>query len=164
MDTRLVDLVDLFQLILVSHLGISINHLIVYYFLFLKLALYEMTCICTVIIIKPLGNTKAFSFFFLLLYKMPITTFNNKIEFKSNLEAVQSDEPIDYTEKLINAIDVQYLDTDIYMSKELWLPVGSRGAFGGQIVGQALHAGWNTVSDELFVHVRERTACLFVFI
>lgn len=94
---------------------------------------------------------------------MPITTFNNKIEFKSNLEAVQSDEPIDYTEKLINAIDVQYLDTDIYMSKELWLPVGSRGAFGGQIVGQALHAGWNTVSDELFVHVRERTACLFVF-
>lgn len=84
---------------------------------------------------------------------MPTTTFDNKIDFINTLE-VDSDKSADYAERLINSIDVQYLDTNIYMSKELWLPVGSRGAYGGQIIGQALHAGWNTVSDELFVHVR----------
>lgn len=94
---------------------------------------------------------------------MPTTIFENKTEFTNTLEAVKTDKPVDYSERLINSIDVQYLDTDIYMSKELWLPVGSRGAFGGQIIGQALHACWNTVKDEFFVHVREKkTACLFV--
>lgn len=44
-----------------------------------------------------------------------------------------NDGNIDYTQKIKDAIDVKLIDTDLYMSKELWLPAGTRGAFGGQV-------------------------------
>ncbi|KAI9483342.1 MAG: HotDog domain-containing protein [Benjaminiella poitrasii] len=61
-------------------------------------------------------------------------------------------ETIDFALRMRNAIDVKLIDTDLYMSKELWLPFGSRGAFGGQIVAQALKAAWETVPEDFFVH------------
>ena len=67
---------------------------------------------------------------------MPIKTYPNKILFKNTKDAgmESTDDTVDFGVKMINAIDVQFIDTDLYMSKELWLPFGSRGAFGGQVI------------------------------
>lgn len=71
---------------------------------------------------------------------MPIVTYPNKITFKNNKgEGVKekTDQDVDFAMKMRDAIDVQLIDTNLYMSKELWLPFGSRGAFGGQV-----YQGW----------------------
>lgn len=67
---------------------------------------------------------------------MPTTTYPNKILFSShnsNGTKTTDNEPVDFALKMTNAIDIQLIDTNLYMSKELWLPFGSRGAFGGQV-------------------------------
>lgn len=66
---------------------------------------------------------------------MTINTFSNKIAFKNHKDAgtETAEEAPDFASKMVNAIDVQLIDTNLYMSKELWLPFGSRGAFGGQV-------------------------------
>ncbi|KAI7849771.1 thioesterase-like superfamily-domain-containing protein [Circinella umbellata] len=54
---------------------------------------------------------------------------------------------------IAKALTVEELDVDIYRnSEELWHPAGSRGAFGGQLVAQALRAAWHTVPETLHVH------------
>ncbi|KAI8339338.1 HotDog domain-containing protein [Chlamydoabsidia padenii] len=58
----------------------------------------------------------------------------------------------DFGQQLANAVDVQEIDTNLYMSRELWLPIGARGAFGGQIVAQALRAAFHTVGKTFNVH------------
>lgn len=65
-----------------------------------------------------------------------MSTFANKINFRNNqdegiIEKVEGE--IDFALKMRKAVDVQLIDTNLYMSKELWLPWGSRGAFGGQV-------------------------------
>ncbi|KAG0082780.1 Acyl-CoA thioesterase 8 [Podila epicladia] len=49
-------------------------------------------------------------------------------------------------------LDLEEIDKDLYRSKRLWLPRGARGVFGGNVVGQALVAATNTVSDKYSVH------------
>lgn len=51
-------------------------------------------------------------------------------------------------------LKLEKIDVNIYRasSKSLWRPVGSRFVFGGQVVGQALTAAFNTVKDELLLH------------
>ena len=44
-----------------------------------------------------------------------------------------SEEETDYAKSIAEAVDVQEIDVNLYMSKELWLPPGARGAFGGQV-------------------------------
>ncbi|CAO0793132.1 unnamed protein product [Mucor circinelloides] len=86
---------------------------------------------------------------------MPVVTYPNKITFKNNKDEgvkEKADENVDFAMKMRDAIDVQLIDTNLYMSKELWLPFGSRGAFGGQIVAQALKSAWETVQEDFFVH------------
>ncbi|KAJ1916455.1 acyl-CoA thioesterase, partial [Tieghemiomyces parasiticus] len=41
---------------------------------------------------------------------------------------------------------------DFYRGDNLWLPWGSRGVFGGQVVAQALVAATKTVSKQYVVH------------
>ncbi|KAI8341914.1 HotDog domain-containing protein [Chlamydoabsidia padenii] len=57
-----------------------------------------------------------------------------------------------FSEKMINSIDVQEIDTNLYMSRELWRPDLSRGVYGGIIVAQALRAAWYTVPENFYVH------------
>ncbi|CAO3630654.1 unnamed protein product [Mucor hiemalis] len=85
---------------------------------------------------------------------MTISTFSNKIISNNHKDAgtKMTEEASDFASKMVNSIDVQLIDTNLYMSKELWLPFGSRGAFGGQIVAQALHAAWDTCQEDFFVH------------
>ena len=54
-------------------------------------------------------------------------------------------EETDYAKSIAEAVDVQEIDVNLYMSKELWLPPGARGAFGGQ-VGLLLFLGFHNNS------------------
>lgn len=90
---------------------------------------------------------------------MPNSTFPAVISFadKKNSQPVitakfgdENDE--DFGTRMANAVEVQEIDANLYMSKELWLPAGARGAFGGQIVAQALRAAFYTVPDEMDIH------------
>ncbi|KAF9096229.1 Acyl-CoA thioesterase 8 [Mortierella sp. AM989] len=49
-------------------------------------------------------------------------------------------------------LDLEEIDKDLYRSKTLWRPMGARGVFGGNVVGQALVAAINTVSSDYSVH------------
>ncbi|XP_022336754.2 acyl-coenzyme A thioesterase 8-like [Crassostrea virginica] len=51
-------------------------------------------------------------------------------------------------------LTLEKIDVNIYRAsaKCLWRPVGSRFVFGGQVVGQALTAAFNTVQDPLLLH------------
>ncbi|KAG0265608.1 Acyl-CoA thioesterase 8 [Mortierella polycephala] len=49
-------------------------------------------------------------------------------------------------------LDLEEIDKDLYRSKKLWAPMGARGVFGGNVVGQALVAATNTVSTDFSVH------------
>ncbi|KAF9932632.1 Acyl-CoA thioesterase 8 [Mortierella alpina] len=49
-------------------------------------------------------------------------------------------------------LDLEEIDKDLYRSKKLWVPMGARGVFGGNVVGQALVAATNTVSTDFSVH------------
>ncbi|ORY95895.1 HotDog domain-containing protein [Syncephalastrum racemosum] len=55
-------------------------------------------------------------------------------------------------QKMDLALTVEEIDTDLYRSVELWHPHGSRGAFGGQLVAQALRAAWKTVPENFHIH------------
>lgn len=63
---------------------------------------------------------------------MTIKSYTEAINFKSTTTPA-ADDTVDFALKMKNAVDVQLIDTNLYMSKELWLPYGSRGAFGGQV-------------------------------
>ncbi|CEP16654.1 hypothetical protein [Parasitella parasitica] len=83
-----------------------------------------------------------------------MTTPATKINFRENQNEgiIEQLQDVDFALKMKNAVDVQLIDTNLYMCKELWLPWGARGAFGGQVVAQALRAAWDTVDEEFFVH------------
>ncbi|KAF7727865.1 Acyl-CoA thioesterase 8 [Apophysomyces ossiformis] len=86
---------------------------------------------------------------------MPNATFPAVISFADKQPVIassmdQTEE--DFAQKIADAVDVQEIDVNLYMSKELWLPAGARGTFGGQIVAQALRAAFNTVPEEFHVH------------
>ncbi|KAI1320793.1 Acyl-CoA thioesterase 8 [Mortierella claussenii] len=49
-------------------------------------------------------------------------------------------------------LEIEEIDKDLYRSKKLWVPMGARGVFGGNLVGQALVAATNTVSSDYSVH------------
>ncbi|KAI8885110.1 Thioesterase/thiol ester dehydrase-isomerase [Backusella circina FSU 941] len=54
--------------------------------------------------------------------------------------------------RISDAVEVLEVGTNLYMSKELWVPTGARGGFGGQLVAQALRAAYKTVTDEFDIH------------
>lgn len=54
---------------------------------------------------------------------------------------------------LINSpIDLEVLDVDLFRSKHLWRPQGARAVFGGQVVGQALAASTQCITDAKELH------------
>lgn len=44
------------------------------------------------------------------------------------------------------------IDRNLYRSRHLWLPLGARGVFGGQVIGQSLVAMSRTVASGFVVH------------
>lgn len=50
-------------------------------------------------------------------------------------------------------LDLEEIDEPLlYRSKQLWLPIGARGVFGGQVIGLALNAAMKTVDESFQVH------------
>lgn len=68
---------------------------------------------------------------------MPNSTFPAVISFGDNKKPVISakygdENDDDFSHRMNNAVQVQEIDANLYMSKELWIPAGARGVFGGQ--------------------------------
>ena len=51
------------------------------------------------------------------------------------------------------ALEVEKVDTNLYRSKTLWVPVRARGVFGGQVISQALVSATNCVDKAYGLHV-----------
>lgn len=50
-------------------------------------------------------------------------------------------------------LEVETLDTNVFRSKSLRVPVGSRGVFGGQVISQAIVSATNCVDKSYGLHV-----------
>ncbi|KAG9288927.1 hypothetical protein G9A89_019549 [Geosiphon pyriformis] len=59
---------------------------------------------------------------------------------------------MEYQNLLESALELEEIDINYYRSRHLWIPIGARGVFGGQVVGQALVAAIATVPREKSVH------------
>ncbi|KAI9311127.1 HotDog domain-containing protein [Dichotomocladium elegans] len=81
----------------------------------------------------------------------PVVSFGKQVP-RSETSLAPANDDVDYARHIAEAVDVQEIDTNLYMSKELWLPPGARGVFGGQIVAQALRAAYNTVPEDFHIH------------
>lgn len=73
---------------------------------------------------------------FFLSFTMPTSYFPAAKSFEEqsqgNIDMNQSGYT-GFSKKMINSIDVQEIDTNLYMSRELWRPTFSRGVFGGMV-------------------------------
>lgn len=56
-------------------------------------------------------------------------------------------------ERIDNELDVEHLDVLLYRSCQLRAPLRGRGAFGGQVVGQALLTASKSVPEKYMLHV-----------
>ncbi|KAI9272438.1 thioesterase-like superfamily-domain-containing protein [Sporodiniella umbellata] len=88
---------------------------------------------------------------------MPNSTFPAVVSFADNKKPLvtarfgHADDE-DFSLRMEDAIEVTEIDPNLYMSKELWLPAGARGVFGGQIIAQALRAAFYSVPEDFDVH------------
>ena len=56
-------------------------------------------------------------------------------------------------EQMSTSLEVEQLDTNLFRSKSLWLPIRARGVYGGQVISQALVSATNCVSPDYALHV-----------
>ena len=56
-------------------------------------------------------------------------------------------------EQISTSLEVEQLDTNLFRSKSLWLPIRSRGVYGGQVISRALVSPTNCVSPDYALHV-----------
>ncbi|XP_076124849.1 acyl-coenzyme A thioesterase 8 [Alosa pseudoharengus] len=81
---------------------------------------------------------------------------NEKLKSQScngtNPENMSSSDTPDLRSILVTSVlNLEKIDTDLYSGKHHWVPRTQR-LFGGQIVGQALVAAANSVTDQFFAH------------
>ena len=60
-------------------------------------------------------------------------------------------------ELISTSLEVEQLDTNLFRSKSLWLPVRSRGVFGGQVISQAVVSATKCVDPSYTLHVSSIT-------
>ena len=51
------------------------------------------------------------------------------------------------------SLEVEQLDTNLFRSKRLYVPVRARGVFGGQVISQAVVSATNCVDPVYGLHV-----------
>ena len=56
-------------------------------------------------------------------------------------------------ELISTSLEVEQLDTNLFRSKSLWVPVRARGVFGGQVISQAIVSATNCVDSAYGLHV-----------
>lgn len=57
-------------------------------------------------------------------------------------------------EHMSTSLEVEQLDSNLFRSKSLWLPIRARGVYGGQVISQALVSATNCVPPDYALHVR----------
>ncbi|KDQ54755.1 hypothetical protein JAAARDRAFT_347616 [Jaapia argillacea MUCL 33604] len=55
-------------------------------------------------------------------------------------------------EQISTSLEVEKLDTTLFRSKSLWLPIRGRGVFGGQVISQAVVSATNCVDPGFGLH------------
>ncbi|EPS99118.1 hypothetical protein FOMPIDRAFT_1037156 [Fomitopsis schrenkii] len=55
-------------------------------------------------------------------------------------------------EQMSTSLEVEQLDTNLFRSKSLWLPIRARGVYGGQVISQALVSATGCVSPDYALH------------
>jgi len=55
-------------------------------------------------------------------------------------------------EQISTSLEVEQIEVNLFRSKSLWLPLHSRGAFGGQVISQALVSATNCVDLAFALH------------
>ncbi|RDB28512.1 DNA repair protein RAD14 [Hypsizygus marmoreus] len=55
-------------------------------------------------------------------------------------------------EQISTSLEVEQIEVNLFRSKSLWLPVHSRGVFGGQVISQAVVSATNCVDGEYGLH------------
>jgi hypothetical protein len=63
-------------------------------------------------------------------------------------------------EHISAALELERIDTNLYRSKSLWVPVRARGVFGGQVISQAVVAASKSVDSKYALHVSISTSLL----
>lgn len=56
-------------------------------------------------------------------------------------------------ELIETSLEVEQLDTNLFRSKRLYVPVRARGVFGGQVISQAIVSATNCVDEVYGLHV-----------
>lgn len=59
-------------------------------------------------------------------------------------------------EQIATSLEVEQLDTNLFRSKSLWLPIRAKGVFGGQVISQALVSATRCVDPVFSLHVSSR--------
>ena len=57
---------------------------------------------------------------------------------------------IKFSDLMVQLLDLETIEKDIFRSKMTWQPAGARGVFGGNVCGQALVAARRTVEDQRY--------------
>jgi acyl-CoA thioesterase len=65
-------------------------------------------------------------------------------------------------ERIETALEVERLDVNLFRSKSLWVPNRARGAFGGQVISQAIVSATNCVAPGYSLHVESLVPMLSV--
>lgn len=55
-------------------------------------------------------------------------------------------------EHISRSLEVERIETNIYRSKSLWIPLRARGVFGGQVISQALVSVTNAINPQYSLH------------
>ncbi|PCH33398.1 hypothetical protein WOLCODRAFT_129747 [Wolfiporia cocos MD-104 SS10] len=55
-------------------------------------------------------------------------------------------------EQIATSLEVEQLDTNLYRSKSLWVPVRARSVYGGQVISQALVSATKCVDPQYALH------------
>jgi hypothetical protein len=73
---------------------------------------------------------------------MPSSSSPASASYSSSSEPTYDQPP---TGSILTSLDLEEIDPTVFRSVKLWTPAGARGAFGGQVIGQALNAATKTV-------------------
>ena len=68
----------------------------------------------------------------------------------TTLSSSEANAEIKFSDLLVQLLDLETIEKDIYRSKMTWQPAGARGVFGGNVCGQALVAARRTVEDQRY--------------
>jgi hypothetical protein len=62
----------------------------------------------------------------------PVNSFADK-KYTPSVKDDKYEDDGNFGTRMVDAVEVLKVEPNLYMSKELWVPTGARGGFGGQV-------------------------------